>query len=164
MIKKNLLLIYARQRTSIIQNIPKANKKAQIKDKQAAKLTNHFALGLDPINSSCLQSKSRHGEWCLPVISNSAWPWRHPSLRYILALDMKTWELPKYTQHYYTWHESPWCSVILHLHQDCTSLSNSTYSSCQWLIRIQKKQRYSTQLWICPDGNCEDMRVYATLL
>lgn len=55
MIKKNL--IYARQRTSIIQNISKANKKAQIKDKQAARLRNHFALGLDPINSSSPQSK-----------------------------------------------------------------------------------------------------------
>lgn len=50
------------QRTSIIENIPKANKKAQIKDKQAARLTNYFALGLDAINSSCPQSKPRPGE------------------------------------------------------------------------------------------------------
>lgn len=83
--------------------------------------------------------------FCKPVISISAWPWRHPSLLYIIALDMKTLEVPKCTQHYHTWHESSWCSVILLLHQDCTSLSNSTYSNCQWLIRIQKKQQYSTQ-------------------
>lgn len=55
-------LIYARQRTNIIQNMPKAKKKAQIRDKQAARLTNHFALGLDPINSSCPQSKPRPGK------------------------------------------------------------------------------------------------------
>lgn len=60
MTKKNL--IYARQRTSIIQNIPKANKRAQIEDKQASRLTNHSVLGLDPMNSSCPPNKPRPDE------------------------------------------------------------------------------------------------------
>lgn len=85
--------------------------------------------------------------FCKPVISNSAWPWRHPSLLYIIALDMKTLEVPKCTQHYYTWHESSWCSVILLLHQNCTSLDNSAYNKRQWLIRIQKNQIFHPTPW-----------------
>lgn len=98
--------------------------------------------------------------FCKPVISNSAWPWRHPSLLYIIALDMKTLEVPKCTQHYYTWHESSWRSVILLLHQNCTSLDNSAYNNCQWLIRIQKNQWYSTQL---PDMPRQELWGYESI-
>lgn len=105
------------------------------------------------------QTKTRWmmSTFCKPVISNCAWPWRHPRLLYIIALDMKTLEVPKCTQHYYTWHESSWCSVILLLHQDCTSLSNSTYRNCQWLTRIQKSNNTPASSLVCPDGNCEGM-------
>lgn len=65
----------------MIQNISKANKKAQIKDKQAARLRNHSALGLDPINSSSPQSK--------PSLVNDVKTLEVPSVLNIIILGKK---------------------------------------------------------------------------